>query len=38
MALGFNDTGVINTHVDSSFNELVGKDIRPTGEWILQKM
>lgn len=38
MPLGFNNKGVINAHVDSNFSHLVGKDIRPTGEWILQKM
>lgn len=37
MSLGFNNKGIINIHVDSNFNGLMGKDIRPIGEWIFQK-
>lgn len=37
MSLRFNSKGVINTNVENNFNELMGKDVRPTGKWILQK-
>lgn len=37
MSLGFNNKEIINIHVDSSFNGLMGKN-KTTGESILQKV